>query len=182
MTKRFLDKKLSKTYNNDISKENEKENRYIKLPYIGEFSKTTKIKISKLINRFCKNNIKITLIFDTCKIGSYFSTKDILPKCFLSNVIYRFICQECNSCYVGRTHKHFDARREEHLVTDKSSAIYKHINTNSNCKTKNNQNSFSIIDYAKTDYELALKEAMHIKWLKPDLNGQKKHEIIRLCI
>ena len=47
---------------------------------------------------------------------------------------------------------------------------------------KNNQNSFSIIDFAKTDYELALKEAFHIKWVNPDLNGQKKHEIIRLLI
>ena len=47
---------------------------------------------------------------------------------------------------------------------------------------KNNQNSFSIIDFAKTDYGLALKEAMHIKWVNPDLNGQKKHEIIRLLI
>ena len=182
MIKRFLNKKLSKVCRNDISQEKVKENRYIKLPYIGEFSRTTKVKISKLINRFCKNNIKISMVFDTCKIGSYFSTKDNLLKCFSSSVIYRFICQECNSCYVGRTHKYFDSRREEHLGKDKSSAIYKHINTNPNCKRKNNQNSFSIIDYAKTDYELALKEAMHIKWLKPDLNGQKKHEIIRLCI
>ena len=53
---------------------------------------------------------------------------------------------------------------------------------NNNCKVKNNQDSFSILDYAKTDYELALKEAMHIKWVNPNLNGQKKHEIIRLMI
>ena len=47
---------------------------------------------------------------------------------------------------------------------------------------KNNKDSFSILDFAKTDYELALKEAMHIKWLNPNLNGQKRHEIIRLLI
>ena len=81
---------------------------------------------------------------------------------------------------MGHTHKYFDARKNEHLITDKHSAIYKHLNSNTNCKAKNNPNSFSILDYANTDYELALKEAMHIKWISPNLNGQKKHEIIRL--
>ena len=47
---------------------------------------------------------------------------------------------------------------------------------------KNDVSSFSILDYAKTDYELALKEAMHIKWENPILIGRKKHEIIRLMI
>ena len=182
MLKRFLDKKFKITDINDTLKNKAKEVRYIKLQYIGEISKTAKTKISRIISRFCNNNIKINIVFDTCKIGSYFSTKDSLPKSFSSSVIYRFSCRECNSCYVGRTHKYFEARRKEHLETDKSSAIHKHLNTNSNCKTKNNINSFTIIDYAKTDFELALKEAMHIKWLNPDLNGQKKHEIIRLLI
>ena len=83
---------------------------------------------------------------------------------------------------MGRTHKYFNTRQSEHLDTDKTSAINKHLQNNNNCKLKNNKNSFSILDYAKTDYELALKEAMHIKWIKPNLNGQKKHEIIRLII
>ena len=93
-----------------IVHENKKEIRYIKLPYIGEFSKIAKCKIQKLIDRFCKANIKINLVFDTSKIGSYFSTKDTVPNCFKSSVIYKFCCQECNSCYVGRTHKYFNTR------------------------------------------------------------------------
>ena len=156
--------------------------RYFKLPYLGKESNDSKCKIERIIRRFCKDNINVRLIFDTCKISSYFSTKDALPKCFVSNIIYKFICQECNSCYVGRTHKYFDSRRNEHLGTDKMSAVYKHLQTNNNCKIKNNLNSFSIIDFAKNDYELALKEAMHIKWINPNLNGQKKHEIITLLL
>ena len=83
---------------------------------------------------------------------------------------------------MGRTHKHFNTRQNEHLETDKTSAIYKHLQKSNNCKLKNNPNSFSILDHAKTDYELALKEAIHIKWVNPTLNGQKRHEIIRLLI
>ena len=182
--KRFLDKKLdldlnSKTYK---TKNEETETRYIKLPYIGQISKITKIKISKIIKRFCKDKIKVNIVFNTCKIKSFFSVKDVLPKCFMSGVIYKFKCQECNSCYVGRTHKYFNDRQSEHLDTDKNSAIFKHLEENQACKNKNNKDSFSILDYAKTDYELALKEAMHIKWLNPKLNGQKKHEIIKLLI
>ena len=105
-----------------------------------------------------------------------------MPKCFKSSVIYKFLCAGCNSCYVGRTHKYFDTRQHEHLETDQTSPIYKHLQKNRNCKIANSFDSFSILDYAKTDYELALKEAMHIKWIKPKLNGQKKHEIIRLLI
>ena len=184
MVKRFLDNKLKKekAQNSNNTNEDEKENIYIKLPYIGELSKIAKNKISKMIGRFCNNKIRISIVFDTCKIGSYFSTKDTVPKCFASSVIYQFSCQEYNSCYVGRTHKYFDTRSKEHLETDKLSTVNKHLNDNRICKIKNNQNSFTIIDRAKTDYELALKEAMHIKWLNPNMHGQKKHEIIRLLI
>ena len=182
--KQFLDKKLDVTKQNQNSEKesDEKEVRYFKLPYIGSVSNETKSKIDKIIKGFCKDNINIKIIFNTCKISSYFSTKDSLPKCFVSNVIYKFLCQECNSCYVGRTHKYFDTRRKEHLGTDKASSIFKHLQKHNSCKAKNDQNSFSIIDFAKTDYELALKEAMHIKWINPNLNGQKRHEIIRLLI
>ena len=182
--KRFLDKKLNSNQNSETRKikTEETEKRYIKLPYIGQISKITKIKISKIIKRFCKDNIKVNIVFNTCKIKSFFSVKDVLPKSFMSGVIYKFKCQECFSCYVGRTHKYFNDRQSEHLDTDKNSAIFKHLKENQACKNKNNKDSFSILDYSKTDYELALKEAMHIKWLNPKLNGQKKHEIIKLLI
>ena len=181
ITKRFLDKKFSKPDGNDKT-DTDHEIRYAKLPYIGQISKSAKNKIENLVKTFCKENIKIRLIFTTCKIGSYFSTKDVLPKCFKSNVIYKFTCAGCNSCYVGRTHVYFDDRRTEHFEKDKNSGIFKHFQENQNCKIANTYDSFKILDNARTNYELALKEAMHIKWENPRLNGQKYHEIIQLLI
>ena len=35
------------------------------------------------------------------------------------------------------------------------------------------KNVFKILDNARTAYELALKDGLHIKWLKPALNKQK---------
>ena len=40
---------------------------------------------------------------------------------------------------------------------------------NQECK----MSQFTILDYASTQYELALKEGIHIKWIKPILNKQK---------
>ena len=158
--KRFIDKKSAADEN---TKKDEKEIRYIKLPYIGEFSKTVKTKIDKLIKNFCKDNVKVRLIFTSFKISSYFSTKDVTPKCFMSNVVYKFLCARCNDCYVGRTHVYFNRRQHEHYETDLNSAIHKHFSENQNCKIANDFNSFSILDYASTKYELSLQEAMHIK-------------------
>ena len=158
-----------------------KEIKYVTLPYIGQFSDCAKKKINKLINQFCKQNLQIRLVFTTCKLKSYFSNKDMLPNMFTSFVIYHFQCTGCNSAYVGRTHVHYDTRCEQHLKTDVNSSIYKHINAKQCCK-KSDKKSFKIIDRANTDYELAIKEGMHINWLKPDLNTQKHHMILKLLV
>ena len=100
----------------------------------------------------------------------------------MSSVVYKFLCAICNGCYVGRTHVYFNTRQREHFETDLNSAIYKHFAENQNCIIAKDFNAFSILDHASTRYELALKEAMHIKWLNPKLNEQKRHEIIRLLI
>ena len=81
VVRQFLDKKLSKTVNEKIPK-NGQETRYITLPYIGHYSKNATDKISEMTKIFCKEKVNIKLVFTTCKIKSYFSTKLPLPKCF----------------------------------------------------------------------------------------------------
>ena len=54
---------------------------------------------------------------------------------------------------------------------------------NKACKSKTTrENAFKILDDARTDYELALKEGLDIKWFKPALNKQKAHEVITLSV
>ena len=71
-------------------------------------------------------------------------------------------------------------RIDEHLRVDKQSHIYKHLNSNVLCKNSCNESSFKIIDRADTEYSLKLKEALHIKWIKPKLNAQKCHVNLKL--
>ena len=185
--KRLIDKCIKMYLDNKYVKDNKqhsieiKEIKYVTLPYIGKFSDFAKKKINKLISKFCNQNLQIRLVFNTCKLKSYFSNKDRLPNMFMSFVIYHFQCTGCNSAYVGRTHVHYDTRCEQHLKTDVNSSIYKHINVKQ-CCNKSDKKSFKIIDRANTDYELAIKEAMHINWLKPDLNTQKYHVILKLLV
>ena len=87
------------------------------------------------------------------KIKDYFSQKDIIPSCFKSRVLYKFSCPRCNACYVGRTHRHFTTWVKEHLVRDKNSHIFQHLQSNVQCKIVCNENCFEILDTARTQYE-----------------------------
>ena len=180
----FLNKKLQKTGEAEKKQEIEGkvESRYVTLPYIGDYSKIAKNKIIKMFKTYCKPNVHVNVVFTVCKLRSYFSTKDPVPLCFKSNVVYSFKCPRCESCYVGRTLTHFDTRRKQHLGTDSNSSILSHLKKSKECKEVCDIDTFRILDTAKTNYELAIKEGMYIKGHNPILNVQKKHIILKLLV
>ena len=103
------------------------------------------------------------------------NAKDSIPKSLKSFVVYKFVCQGCNACYIGETTHHFSIRTKQHLETDKKSHIFIHLVNNETCKALSTENCFEIINSASTPFRLKLKEAMHIIWKKPLLNKQQKH-------
>ena len=141
-----------------------------------------KQKIIKHCKYYCKStNIKI--VFSPFKVGDLFSVKESVPNKYLrSLVVYRFLCPGCNAGYIGETTRHLTTRIKEHLETDTKSHIFKHLNTNRNCKGLCDTECFEIIDSAISSYRLKLKEAMHITWEKPSLNKQVKHLSISITI
>ena len=187
--KRFVERYLREYLDRKLRNDNENadvksDTHYFKLPYIGVQSSVIKLRVTKLFKQFCKSEKEIRIVFNISKVRDYFSTKDSYPNCFKSNVVYLFTCANCGIRYVGRTHRNFDTRINEHLRLE-SSSIFKHINDpkNSICKTVcSRDSSFKILDQANNDYELALKEGIFIKWLRPVLNKQKSHEVITLLI
>ena len=140
---KFLCKKLEKTTPEvaDVKI----DTSYFKLPYIGKYSNNVQQNIKKLVNRYCKDAIKVKLVFNTCKVKNYFSQKDRIPSCFKSYVVYKFICARCNSCYVGRTQRHHSTRVNEHLVSDKKSHIYLYLKTNLECQNACDSNDFKTL-------------------------------------
>ena len=79
--------------------------RYFKLPFIGQFSKVTQVKINNLCKRFCKD-LNIKLIFISFKVKTFFQNKDAIPMLLKSSVVYKFTCAGCGSRYVGETSRH----------------------------------------------------------------------------
>ena len=83
--------------------------------------------------------------------------------------------------YVGRTHTHLTTRIDQHF--GKESAVFKRLDKYPLCKQHcTKQNCFKILDNANSSYMLAIKEGLHIRWLKPVLNKQKKHQVITLLV
>ena len=100
-----------------------------------------------------------------------------MPKYLRSFVAYRVTCLSCNTSYIGETTRHLTTRIKELLETGSKSHIFKHLNTNRNCKELRDTECFEIIDSATFSYRLKLKEAMHITWEKPSLKKQQLGKI-----
>ena len=99
---------------------------YFKLPHIGHFSVVTQKKIRHFIKRYC-NDLDIKLVFSSFKIGNMFGVKDPILGGLRSRVVYKFACAGCNACYVGETARDFSTRVREHLVSDRASHVFKHL-------------------------------------------------------
>ena len=106
---------------------------FYKLPYLGRFSTIAQSKIRRLVNRYC-HDLDIKLVFTTFKLRNPFSVKDSVPRELRSRVIYKFTCACCNACYIGETGRHFSTRVREHLSSDKSSHIFKHLLSSERCR------------------------------------------------
>ena len=72
----------------------------------------------------------------------------------------------------------FERRKVQVLFTNT------YTKNNKKCLRVNNDDSFDIIDHARTRFGLKLKEALHIKWNEPhlDLNKQVRHEVINITV
>ena len=158
------------------------EIRYFKLPYIGKYSMTVKNKVNEMVKKYCKS-INVKLIFTTCKTRDSFSNKDrLIGFRYTTNVVYKYVCARCNASYVGETTRHLSVRIKEHYKYDKKSHVYKHIKASLNCEQACNDDCFSVLDRASTEYQLKIKEGMYIGWEQPTLNKQlysyKMHLIV----
>ena len=109
------------------------------------------------------------------KLRNVFSVKDSGPQSLRSRVVYKFSCAGCNASYIGETTRHICARVREHLLSDKSSHVYRHLQSSRACHDSCTAECFTILDSAVSKFQIKIKEAMHIKWENPTLNQQLKH-------
>ena len=128
----------------------------------------------KYCKYYCKNtNIKI--VFSLFKVGDLFRVKEPVHKYLRSFAVYRFTGPGCFASYIGETTRQLTTRIKEHLETDPKSHVFKHLNTNKNCRELCDTECFEAIDPGTSSYRLKVKEAMHITWQKTTLNKKINH-------
>ena len=172
----YLINRVVKTYLDNDGNSSQSDNNntlYFKLPYLP-FSSFAQRKVRTLIKRYC-SNLTIKLAFSSFKIKNLMKVKDSVPRSLRSCVVYKFMCEGCNSVYVGETYRHISARVREHLFTDKNSHVYTHLQSSKTCKYSCDKSCFKVIDSAKMYHQVKVKEALHIFWEGPSLNKQIQH-------
>ena len=73
-------------------------------------------------------------------------------------------------------------RVREHLITDKASNVFRHLKSSPHCRSLCSVDCFKILDHASTEFQLKIKEAIHIKFEKPSLNAQVHHVNLKLSV
>ena len=68
----------------------------------------------------------------------------------------------------------------EDLQKDAKSKTFKYLQESRACNSVCNKDCFSVIGRATTEYQLKIKEVMHIKWIPPKLNKHVKHYTLSL--
>ena len=111
-------------------------------------------KVTNLIKRYC-DDLDIKQVFSSFKIGKLFGVKDPIPGGLRSCVVYKFACAGCNACSdVGETTRQFSTRVREHLVGDKASHIFEHLQNSKHCRALCSVDCFHILDHASTSFQL----------------------------
>ena len=103
--------------------------------------------------------------------------KDPIPGGLRSCVVYKFAC---NACYVGKTIQHFSICMREHLVSDKASHTFKHLQNSEHRRSLCSVHCFHILDNASTGFQLKIKEAFHIQRDQTSLNQQLHYVNLKL--
>ena len=60
--------------------------------------------------------------------------------------------------------------------------IFKHLHSTTTCFDSYNSLCFKITDKASSKFDLKIKEALHINWIKPNLNAQQNHLALTLSL
>ena len=167
---------------------------YVKLPWIGEKSIAFEHKIKKAV-RLCFPAADVRVCYST-KSLMQFKTKTALPILLRSKVIYEFQCL-CGKGYIGRTNQRLVDRIAQHVplairkpgttktqptAEKQTSAIGKHLCESKQCADGYNSGLFSVVDSARSSFQLSTLEAAYISTRNPILCRQKSFVyVLKVC-
>ena len=162
-----------------------KKKVFIKVPFLSNSNnKNINREVQVLVRKFYPQ-INLNLIFtNNFSIKSFFPYKDKIPTSVLSNVVYKYTCEQCNATYYGETTRHLYTRINEHkglssrtgkpLINPPFSSIRDHsLLYGHGLESKN----FSIIHKCVNPYDTRVSEAILINRDKPSLNNMESFNL-----
>ena len=178
---KFLSKKLDF---HEITLTVPKKPLYSSFPYFGHKSVLLVKELSNLITENFPHIDPKLILVNNNKIGSFFKTKDALPKFLQSSLVYQYSCPQstCGSAYVGSTIRTLKTRALEpkgvSIYTDlplapssqKQSSIRSHSAQCSGVPVS--LDHFKILGSKKHEVDLRILESLFILKTKPSLNEQ----------
>ena len=88
-----------------------------------------------------------------------------------------------NKCRgVSSTSKYLSTRLREHLVSDRTCQIFRHLHNSPQCRTVCSDEYFNILDHASTTFNLKSKKLYKFNGGKPTLNHQLETFLVNAYI
>ena len=164
-----------------ISSQSDDDLKYyvLSIPFVGKPSLLFKRKMTSIFKNMLRVNLRC--VFQSTKVGSYFSLKSKSPALLLSNVVYKFRCLgDPDKSYIGETTCHIVKRAGEHLDCFSErmpTGIGGHIQTCDTCLTalrggNLSYRNFEILSRCQSKLEAEVREAFLVTKYKPSMNSQ----------
>ncbi|CAF0799558.1 unnamed protein product [Didymodactylos carnosus] len=91
------------------------DNVVFRVPFFGNASTVYTERIKTAVKKIYPRKI-VRIVYDTkARVGDGFSTKDKVPDCLKSGLVYEATCPTCGDNYIGKTCRHLKTRVHEHL-------------------------------------------------------------------
>ena len=163
---------------------------YFRLPWVGSATESFTNKIASSVYH-CYYAVNLRPIF-TSRPAFNSTNKDKLPIFKQSTLIYKFTCR-CNSTYIGMTCQRLEVRVWQHIPRSllsgrltsghsqaMDSAIGEHLLTIHNCRTRYEDDCFSVLHRTRNKFHLKFLEAIYISMNRPSLCQQLNNHILNM--
>ncbi len=168
----YIEKVFAETDNHDIYLEDERKKLYWKIPYTTSTYPEIKSKIHSL-NKSLKS-VVIKPAFTTFKTQIICPNKDKIEQNELSSIVYKYICEQCEACYIGETRRQFKHRINEHMKGRPPSEISMHAHP----PKKDNFKIIYKTKHTKTAETLIIKQ--HLSKKQTLMNSHNTSEFLLL--
>lgn len=171
--------KLLKQPTNQISKINNTQAKYFKIPYIQNLSE-------RIARHLTSENVNIAFSNENKNRKLFSKQKTRTPHELVSNVIYKIPCNDCNGVYIGQTGRYLKTRIAEHkrsvrpnilINTKNKTALAEHFDQKQHIF---NYDNITIVGQQQNYKKRLVNEMIEIK--KHPTNINKKQDVEKLSV